>query len=275
MESRNKMEGLNPIFYRNFGLLKLPVITVGTMRWAEKNLNSVQVLDLMRYCFSSGLNTYHISKEYSSFPFFKNSFLKFTQQERSRFNIVAKVACPDFRDTNFLSSHFKERIYRLLDDLSIDKLSIVQWMDRWDQLNPERDKMRIIRLKEFNSSLLNCTNDLIKEGVVDEFSSFPYSVNYADNLLNTESINKFTCYFNSSERDYEHLIDTSQGFIAIRPFKAKELLNNKSDKTEAIAKSLEFVLSKNISSTIVGINNTNQVDEIIQILDGLEVDLNN
>lgn len=271
MEGRYEMERLSSIPHRNFGSIKFPVITVGTMRWADKNLDSDQVLKLIRYCHSKGLNAYHISKEYSSFPFFRDSFLKLTQQERNCFNIMAKVACPDFRETNFSSRLFKERIYKLLDDLSIDKLSIVQWMDRWDQLNSGRDKLRISRLEAFHSSLMQCADDLIKEGVVEEFSSFPYTVNYADTLLNLRGVNKFTCYFNISERDYEHLINKSNGFIAIRPFKAKELLNNQQDKIKAIATSLEFVLSRNISSTIVGINNIDQVDEIIQVLNSLDV----
>jgi aryl-alcohol dehydrogenase-like predicted oxidoreductase len=67
------------------------------------------------------------------------------------------------------------------------------------------------------------------------------------------------------------LINKSNGFIAIRPFKAKELLNNEPDKIKAIATSLEFVLSRNISSTIVGINNIDQVDEIIQTLRRLDI----
>lgn len=271
MEGRHEMEKLRPIDYRIFGSLKLPVITVGTMRWADKNLDSDQVLKLIRYCHSLGLNTYHISTEYSSFPFFRDSFLKLTQQERNSNKIMAKVACPDFRETNFSSRLFKESIYKLLDDLSIDKLSIVQWMDRWDQLNSGRDKLRISRLETFHSSLMQCADDLIKEGVVKEFSSFPYTLNYADALLSLPGINKFTCYFNISERDYEHLINKSNGFIAIRPFKAKELVNNQPDKIKAIATSLEFVLSRNISSTIVGINNIDQADEIIMVLKRLDV----
>lgn len=265
------MGELSSVACRNFGSLQLPLVTVGTMRWADKKLDLDQVMNLISYGQSYGLNTHHVSPEYSSYPLYKNALSRLSHSERNSYNVIAKVACPDFREPDFSPDRLKERIYNLLDDLKLDRLAIAQWMDRWDKLDSEKDKLRITRLDKYHDSLLQCTDELLKDGVVGEFSSFPYTVNYADDLSSRRGINKFTCYLNSYEREYEHLIDKSDAFIAIRPFKAKELLNDQVDKKEAITNALDFVLKRGVSSAIVGINSEEQIDEIVQALNDLDL----
>jgi len=253
------MAGLESLVSQvNIGKASLSKIILGTMRWKDKGLSVQDATDLIRLAKSKGVDTHHISIVYSSYTIYREAFSNLSNQERSEIKVIAKVGFPNFRE-EFSESNLNRQVESYLNELNIEQLEVAQWLDRWDQLNDERDKLRIERLRQNKSFVEESFKQLQSKGWVKEFTSFPYTLEYARNLLDLGLLNSFTCYLNRAEKEYVEIIDKSSLFIAIRPFKAKELIEDTQAKDL-----LREVFEMGADAVIVGLNRPEQILELIE-----------
>ena len=253
---------VEPLEKRHFGSLSVPIVTLGTMRWKDKGLLKNDSFELVNHGLSLGFCMHHISSEYGSYELYCDTIRNLRPAERQRIGVIAKIAIPEFREHKFDYHILKKRVERYLQDLGIDRIDIVQWLDRWDGLDKHKDKKRILRYNEFRYELSDAISTLQKEGLIAEFACFPYTVDYAENIINQGLTEKFVNYYNPIETNYREVLRSSKGYIAIRPFKAGEVFEHGFNAEEA----LTFCLVEPISSVVVGVNNTDQLNKIYKTM---------
>ena len=128
-------------------------LILGTMRLQDKGLNRSQCLSLFQRAIDSGVDTFHISAEYSSFPLVAAAITALPHQYKSQLKIMAKIASPHFGEGEFNAEFMELRINYLLDALEIEKIDVVQWMWRDNEISDER---RINNLKLSAPAIIRC-----------------------------------------------------------------------------------------------------------------------
>ena len=230
------------------------------MRWHEKGLNELDCAKLLKHLLKSGINTFHVSKEYSSYNLLKSAVSLLPPEEKSKIKVVLKVPFPNFRE-DYKKGACLEYLKSFLADCDLKRVFAVQLLDRWDQLNGERDLSRIARLEE-NLHLLKEEVKLIKvNSLAKVIYSFPYTVAYAKHLIQANAVDGFTVYGNSEETDYEFLLNEAVDVIAIRPLNAGKVLSYLS-----YGEAIRYMADKGYSGTIVSINSVKQAEAILKVL---------
>ena len=246
---------------KQFSLSK---ITLGTMRFLDKNLSVDDVIKLIEQAHSMGINTHHSSLEYNSYDLYTNALYKTSVNKKIKH--IVKLSSPHFEENSFSEKKLEEKIDAQLQNLNIDCIDVLQWLIRSKPIN---DKDRINILKNQKKEIEFTLEKLKKKGKIKSVFSFPYSVPFAKKVLELTQIDGIISYLNKEEIDYSEFANTNP-FIAIRPLFAGNLVNNSSNefiKNNSIKNSMLFSMNhKKVISTVVGINSINQLNTYKSIL---------
>ena len=234
--------------------LNLSQLSLGTMRFFDKNLSVSEIKNLLEKAYDLGITTHHSSYEYNSYEV----YAKALQKANCRNNIrhICKLSSPHFEDNEFSKDTLEERVDKQLKFLNIEQIDVLQWLVRSKPIN---DDARLSVLHEQLFEIEDSLADLKKKGKVKSVFSFPYSPKFANKVTDIDNVDGIISYLNTEEKEYTEFAK-QYNFIAIRPLFAGKLIKNES-KERSITKSLKFVREhEGIISTIVGINSIGQLE---------------
>lgn len=228
------------------------------MRFADKNLSTQEVVNLIEAAAEIGITTHHSSSEYSSYDLYSAALR--TAECKNSIRHIVKVASPHFEDDAFNSVTLEQRVDQQLDALGIECIDVLQWLVRSKPIN---DTDRLQTLNRQRDEIEQAFANLKHKGKIKSVYSFPYSIEFARQVLQFECVDGLTAYLNLEEQDYAEFANSGP-FIAIRPLFAGQSLTSSEGpaaKTEKIGECLRAVYtSDSVLSAIVGINKVEQLD---------------
>ena len=236
--------------------LGLSNVTLGTMRFHDKNLSSKNVTNIIENCHEIGIDTHHSSFEYNSYQLYLDA-LKNSSCKRQIKHIV-KLSSPHFEDNplSFSTKTLEAKIDEELKNLNIEQIDVLQWLVRSKPIN-DSDRLNILKLQA--NEIEECLANLKQKGKIKTAFSFPYSVPFAKEVIKFEQIDGIISYLNIQEEDYSEFAN-SVPFIAIRPFFRGSLLQN-GDKNQKIKECLNYIDShKNVLTKVISINSKEQIN---------------
>lgn len=206
---------------REFGRtgIKLSPITFGSMRLDSKRIEFDDALKLIDYLYNSGINTFHSSHEYATDAFFCQVIQRFRDLNPDAEVVhIAKIGVPHFDEAEFNGARLIALVEQRLKQLKTERLDLVQWLVR-HQTNDDRHRLSI--LADCQQELNETWSKLQREGKVGMLTSFPYSVPFAQEVLQIPDCKGLVTYLNLLELEMTPLLDTmeqaGQGYVAIRP----------------------------------------------------------
>lgn len=234
--------------------LNLSKLTLGTMRFFDKQLSVDEVVAIIDEGVDIGITTHHSSFEYSSYELYTKALEKSNKGKEIKH--IVKLSSPHFEDDAFSADILEERVDNQLKALQIECIDVLQWLVRSKPIN---DADRLHTLESQREEIIASIDNLKKKGKIKTCFSFPYSVNFAEKVLEFEQVEGLVTYLNKEELDYQKFANTVP-FIAIRPLFAGKLIEKSTDIDAEIISSLQFVENhEQVLSTIVGINSTKQL----------------
>lgn len=237
--------------------LNLSAITLGTMRFKDKNLQKKDVVNLIEKAYDIGIDTHHSSFEYDSYDL----YLEALKAANCKLEIrhIVKIAAPHFEDKRFSISLLQERVENQLKELNIECIDVLQWLVRSKPIN---DSARLQILTTFKDEINECLLDLKKEGKVKSVFSFPYSLNFSKEIIGFKQVDGIISYLNTQEREYSKLANKLP-FIAIRPLFSGRLVE-KSNQKRSVIENIKFVQNHSqVLTQIISINKPSQLDSFI------------
>ena len=230
--------------------LSLSTITLGTMRFAEKKMSVEQIIKLIEKAYDIGIDTHHSSYEYSSYELYCKALEKIPYKKNLKH--ITKLSAPHFEEGRFSSHNLEEKVDNELKRLNIDTIDVLQWLVRSKPIN---DINRLHTLSSQQEEIQETLKILKKKGKVKTVFSFPYSVNFAQEVIKLSEVDGIVSYLNNEEKEYESLANTTP-FISIRPFFAGKLLEK-----IGVEACLDYTCNqKEVLSTIVGINRLSHLE---------------
>jgi aryl-alcohol dehydrogenase-like predicted oxidoreductase len=210
---------MKPREFGNSGIYLSP-ITFGSMRLDSQRLDFEEAVDLISHLYDNGVTTFHTSHEYDTDAFFCEVLAHFqANKPDAQVQHIAKLGVPHFDEEDFKGSRLRELVEQRLRDLKTDRLDIVQWLVRHQ---PNDDAHRLPILDRCQEDLNHTWKALQQEGKVGVLTSFPYSVAFAEAVLQTNACRGLVTYLNPLELEMANLLDEmaarGQGYVAIRPF---------------------------------------------------------
>ncbi|MEZ4796625.1 MAG: aldo/keto reductase [Flavobacteriaceae bacterium] len=236
--------------------LNLSKVTLGTMRFLDKNLSAKDVTKIIDECFSVGIDTHHSSFEYNSYQLYVSA-LKNSAYKKQIKHIV-KLSSPHFEDNplTFSSKTLEAKVDEELKNLNIEQIDVLQWLVRSKPIN---DVDRLNVLSNQMDEIEECLFSLKQKGKIKSAFSFPYSVSFAQEVIKLKQIDGIISYLNLEENEYSEFANTVP-FIAIRPFLRGTLLQN-GNKEQKINECLKHIDShKNVLTKVISINSLDQVN---------------
>jgi aryl-alcohol dehydrogenase-like predicted oxidoreductase len=282
---------------REFGRsrIKLSPITFGSMRLDPKQIELNKAIELISYLYEHGVNTFHSSHEYATDSFFCQAIQHFqTQNPSVRLQHIVKIGVPHFDEAEFSSHRLVTLVENRLRDLGTERIDLVQWLVR-HQPNSDRDRLRILAAcqQELETTWLKLQQD----GKVGALTAFPYSIPFAEAVIQLPNCEGLVTYLNLLELEMTPLLEQMslqrQGYVAIRPLgggliTSKQLLAESTQETQklkAIVSALDIsvqdltkfaiqfpLLHPLVASVIVSVSNIEQGKEILAAVDSLESD---
>jgi aryl-alcohol dehydrogenase-like predicted oxidoreductase len=240
--------------------LNLSGITLGTMRFVDKGLSVNQIQNIIEKSFEVGIDVHHSSFEYNSYELYKTALAK--TAVKSKIKHIVKLSSPHFDEKEFSSKKLVDLIDRELISLKVDCIDVLQWLVRSTPIN-DHDRIKIlIQQKDLiNSSFAQ----LKKEGKIKSVFSFPYSIPFAQEVIDIDEVDGVISYLNKNETEYQYLAN-KHPFIAIRPFNAGHLVTTENYEMD-IQNCLTFVRNHtNVITQIVSINSLNHLKTISRSL---------
>ena len=285
---------------REFGQsgIKLSPITFGSMRLDPNRIELEAAVELLTYLYDRGVNTFHSSHEYETDPFFCQVMQQFRAHHPGAEIVhIAKIGVPHFGETEFNSAKLVTLIENRLQQLDTERIDLVQWLVRQQ---PNDDQHRLPILAACQEELRETWAQLQKQGKVGALASFPYSVPFAEAVLQFPTCGGLVTYLNLLELEMtpflEQMEQNGQGYIAIRPLGgglittktlAQQEENNINDvnKLEGMLSTLEIpiadltkfavqfpLLHPAVASVMVSVTSINHAAEIVAAVDGLKSD---
>ena len=293
--------------YRKFGNTDLNVseICFGPMRFSAKEPSEDVISQTgqraLEHAIERGINLIHSSYEYKT-RWAMSRVLK-NHPKRHDLHHIIKVPVPDWDDKGkFDPTKFRLRIEEALRDLHTEHIDVLQHLQR-DR--PNNDDLRIPNIAATHEPLLECFTKLKEEGKVSYLTTFPYTQEFADNVIQTGLFKGMVAYYNPIEMEmaefFSRMEESGQGFFCIRPFMGGLLtdrranrshlpaddrfLDNRWDRAyerlEKLQAALGYVIRSwtdfavkfslchpAVTSLIVGLNSIEQVDGVIDAANG-------
>jgi aryl-alcohol dehydrogenase-like predicted oxidoreductase len=235
--------------------LGLSNVTLGTMRFYDKNLSTKEVNNIIENCYEIGIDTHHSSHEYNSY----NLYLKALKNSSCKKHLkhIVKLSSPHFEDPLLFSSkNLETRVDEELKKLNIEQIDVLQWLVRSKPIN-DQDRLGI--LFQQADDIEECLANLKQKGKIKSVFSFPYSVPFAEEVKKIKQIDGIISYLNLQEETYSDLANNTP-FIAIRPFLRGTLLQD-GNKPEKINECLQYIDShQKVLTKIVSINSVDQLN---------------
>jgi hypothetical protein len=241
-------------------------LALGTMRMLAVDRSAAKWLDFLSEAHTLGLQSLHSSVEYDSFPLLSSLLSQGTKAEYfPKFRHIAKLAEPSFDDACFDASRLRNRVEAYLSALSTPVLHDVQWM--WRQ-SLNTDELRVEHFERQLDLIAEAAGRLKRDGLIERFFCFPYSVAFGRVALEHEAIDGLIVYRNVQETEYDPLIDRSYALSKpchiIRPFNAGAALGT--DQREH-AELLAFALDKPaIESAILSSNSIEHLRQLAAVV---------
>lgn len=229
------------------GFLNLSKISLGTMRFKDKNLTVKEVVRIIEESYELGIDSHHSSFEYNSYDL----YLKSLKKAKKRVKHIVKLSSPHFNSNFFSAKSLEKKVDEQLIKLNTETIDVLQWLLRSNPIN-DIDRLKILndQKDEINDSL----NELKNKGKIKSSFSFPYSKKFADEVLRVKAIDGIISYLNKEELEYSNIANEFP-FIGIRPLFAGKIIKDSSCADKEIIDNLKFVEShKKLLSTIVSIN---------------------
>ena len=293
--------------FRKFGNTDLEVseICFGPMRFSAK-APSEDVLSqigqrALEHAIERGINFIHSSYEYNT-RWAMSRVLK-NHPKRHDLHHIIKVPVPDWDDNGkFDPTKFRLRIEEALRDLHTDHIDVLQHLQR-DR--PNDDDLRIPNITATHEPLLECFTKLKEEGKVSYLTTFPYTREFADKVIQTGLFKGMVAYYNPIEMEmaefFSRMEASGQGFFCIRPFMGGLLTDHRTTRSQLPADdrfqddrwdtayerleklqaalgdvigswtdfAIKFSLCHpTVTSLIVGLNSVEQVDSVIDAANG-------
>jgi aryl-alcohol dehydrogenase-like predicted oxidoreductase len=293
--------------YRKFANsdVELSEICFGPMRFSAKEQGeddrSRQGQAALLRALERGVNFIHSSYEYNTRWAIGDVLKKHPQ--RHDLHHAIKVPVPDWDDNGrFDAAKFRLRVEQALRELHTDRITIVQHLQR---ARPNNDEMRCPDIGATTEPLLEVFSEMRDEGKVGYLTSFPYTSDFADGALMTGAFDGLVAYYNIIEMEmaskFDEMLDNGQSFLCIRPFMGGLLTDRRwkretlpaddrmrDDKWNAAYGRLELLtaafadqcdsltafavkfalIHPVVTSLIVGLNSSAQVDEILDAANG-------
>lgn len=230
-------------------------LVLGTMKLNNYFNNSNELSKFLTYAHLNGIKQLHVSREYDSYKLLQKS-LKLIKK---KFKFIVKLAEPSDINKKFDLKKFKSKLKKYSDDLGKKNIETLQWVDRYKLNHPKK-------YYTFKEEILNKIENIIKlykkEKKIKFFYFFPY--HKTKNLLGVHPyIDGITCYRNISNYTYDTFAKKYKfKIIAIRSFGGDKKFMKKINLKKLIMFNLK---NKLISKVIVGANNRNQLDKILEI----------
>lgn len=206
---------------REFGRsgIQLSPVIFGSMRLDPSKIELERAIELVSYLYSRGVDTFHSSHEYDTDAFFCRAIQQFRQQHpEAEIKHIVKIGVPHFGDSEFSSAKLIALVENRLRDLNTERIDLVQWLVRHQ---PNEDRYRLPILAACQQELQKTWSRLQQEGKVGALAAFPYSVPFAEAVLQLPSCWGLVTYLNYLELEMAPLLDVmaanGQGYVAIRP----------------------------------------------------------
>lgn len=285
--------------YREFGSsgTKLSPVTFGSMRFDPKRIELEAAVDLITYLYNNGVNTFHSSHEYETDSFFCQVMQQFRLRHPAAEIVhIAKIGVPHFDEDKFDSDRLVTLIEKRLKQLATERIDLVQWLVRHQ---PNDDQHRLPTLRECQPELRATWLKLQKQGKVGALASFPYSLPFAETVLQFPICKGLVTYLNLLELEMTPLLEqmerAGQGYVAIRPLGGglitTETLTQQENSNDDVQKLAEIVSALNIpeqdltkfavqfpllhpavASVMVSVTSMKHAAEIVAAVDRLESD---
>jgi aryl-alcohol dehydrogenase-like predicted oxidoreductase len=293
--------------YRKFGNTELEVseICFGPMRFAAKAPGEDAVSQTgqraLEHAIERGINFIHSSYEYNT-RWAMSRVLK-AHPKRHDLHHIIKVPVPDWDDKGkFDATKFRLRVEEALRDLHTEHIDVLQHLQR-DR--PNEDDLRIPNIAATHEQLLECFTKLKEEGKVSYLTTFPYTPEFAENVMQTNVFSGMVAYYNPIEMEmaefFSQMEVNGQGFFCIRPFMGGLLTDRRANRSqlpagdrfqnarwdaaykrlEALQAALDDEIGSwtdfaikfslchpTVTSLIVGLNSIEQVDGVLDAVDG-------
>lgn len=199
--------------------IELSPFTFGTMRLTHLSTGA-DLATLFHLLDESGVDTFHSSDEYDTFPVFSEAVRTqraVTPSWQPRH--IVKVAEPSFGEDHFDQDRFRRRVDSYLGHLGAERLDVVQWMIRSDTADTAK---RLNILQAEASCIGECLDRLRADGKIGAVVVFPYAHEDVDACLVHRWCDGCAVYFNLEERQWVAAIRSAaqrgKGVVAIRPF---------------------------------------------------------
>ncbi len=285
---------------REFGQsgIKLSPVTFGSMRLDPQKIDLETAVELVTYLYESGINTFHSSHEYDTDAFFCQVMQQFrTRHPGAEIVHIAKIGVPHFDEAEFNSAKLIALIENRLEKLGTERIDLVQWLVRHQ---PNDDQHRLPILAACQPELQATWSKLQEQGKVGVLTSFPYSIPFAEAVLQFPTCRGLVTYLNLLEREMtpflEQMEHGGQGYVAIRPLGGGLITtenlaspggNNTDDieKLKAMMTALDIpmtevtkfavqfpLLHPVVASVMVSVSSIEHATAIITAVDGLKSD---
>jgi len=231
-------------------------LVLGTMKLKNYFSTSKELAKFLIYAHQKGINQLHVSSEYNSYPL----LLKSLKLIKKNFKFIVKLAEPADINKKFDLRSFKSKLKKYSNDLGKKNIHTLQWVDRYKLNHP---KKYFIYKEEILNKIENTIEQYKKEKKIKFFYFFPY--HKTKDLLGMHPyINGITCYRNINNYKYDSFAKKYKfKIIAIRTLGGYKKFIKKINIKKLIMFNLK---NKLISKIIVGANNRNQLDKILEIL---------
>lgn len=230
-------------------------LVLGTMKLKSYFNNSYELSQFLDYAYQKDIKQLHVSSEYNSYPL----LLKSLKRINKKFKFIVKLAEPSDINKKFNLRSFKSKLKKYSNDLGKSNIHTLQWVDRYKLNHPEK---YFTFKEEILNKIENTIKQYKKEKKIKSFYFFPYHM--TKDLLGMHSyINGITCYRNINNFKFD-LFAKKYKFkiIALRTLGGDKKFMKKINIKKLIMFNLK---NKLISKVIVGANNRNQLDKILEI----------
>ena len=270
--------------------IELSPITFGSMRLDSSKVELSEAVKLIDYLYAHGVNTFHSSHEYETDAFFCRVMEQFRQQHpNAEIKHIAKIGVPHFGESEFSSDKLVNLIENRLQALGTERIDLVQWLVRHQ---PNEDVYRLPILAACQSELQSTWSRLQQQGKVGALASFPYSVPFAEAVLQFPPCRGLIAYLNLLELEMtpllNQMLELGQGYVAIRPLCGGLITTSAAQaapdtKIKAIAATLDIspsditklaiqfpLMHPAVASVMVSLSSIEHAREIISAVNTLE-----
>ncbi len=276
---KQALSGMSNSFQASSPNSILSKLTIGTMKFADRSLSAAEVKNLFESSIERGVNTFHVSSEYSSYNLVCKTFRCLSASKRKETRIIAKLSEPHFNKNYFSKKKIQANVDEVLKSTGLEKIDVLQWMWR---ISPLNDDLRINRSSEQVSEMKETFSEFESSGKVGKISCFPYSPAYMKYVRGVGLCNSQVNYLNFWDESLicggigpDSIVLRALGAGKYKKITDKEVCKiNEAVNVEAMSAlehCLRFPLShENISSVVVGINSIKQLYQAAEIVDVIE-----